>query len=175
MSGELVLPRLIRIDPTRQEPIDQWMAEHQQLVLRTAYRLLGNLEDARDTAQEVFLRLLKHAGEIAGEPQAWLYRVTVNICMDRHRRRILSASMEREPADHARDPEQTLLFEERKRLLNDGLAILSPRERAAVVLRDIEGLATREVAQILGVEEVTIRSHVAEARVKLAKYVRGRR
>jgi len=57
----------------------------------------------------------------------------------------------------------------------DGLQILPERERAAVVLRDIEGLSTREVAAILSVEEVTVRSQISMARVKLAKYVRGRR
>jgi RNA polymerase sigma-70 factor (ECF subfamily) len=68
-----------------------------------------------------------------------------------------------------------LVLEERKRLLMDGLQTLAERERAAVVLRDIEGLSTREVAAILNVEEVTIRSQISMARVKLAKYVRRRK
>ena len=57
----------------------------------------------------------------------------------------------------------------------EGLKTLSERERMAVVLRDIEGLATREVAAILGVEEGTIRSQISMARVKLAKFVKGKR
>jgi RNA polymerase sigma-70 factor (ECF subfamily) len=57
----------------------------------------------------------------------------------------------------------------------EGLLTLPERERAAVVLRDIEGLSTREVAAILSVEEVTVRSHISSARVKLAKYVRRRK
>jgi len=57
----------------------------------------------------------------------------------------------------------------------EGLETLAERERAAVVLRDVEGLSTREVAGILGVEEVTVRSQISVARVKLAKYVRERR
>ena len=61
---------------------DELVALHQQRVLRTAYRLLGRLEDAQDAAQEVFLRLLKNMHRIDGDPQAWLYRVTVNICND---------------------------------------------------------------------------------------------
>ena len=62
-------------------------------------------------------------------------------------------------------------MDERKRLLMEGLQTLARRERAAVVLRDVEGLSTRQVAEILGVEEVTVRSQVSVARVKLAKYV----
>ncbi len=175
MPGELVLPSLVPMEASRKEPFEKWVAEYQQLVLRTAYRLLGDVEDARDVAQEVFLRLLTHSGSIAGNPQAWLYRVTVNVCNDHYRRRIPPVELEREPMDPGLDPEQTMAVDERKRLLAQGLTILSQRERAALVLRDIEGLATHEVAEILGVEEVTVRSHVASARLKLAKYVRGRR
>ena len=64
---------------------------------------------------------------------------------------------------------------ERKRLLMEGLQTLPQRERAAVVLREFEGLLTREVAEILGVEEVTVRSQISVARVKLAKYMRDRK
>ena len=62
-------------------------------------------------------------------------------------------------------------MDERKRLLQDALLTLGERERAAIVLRDIEGLSTHEVAKILGIEEVTVRSQISVARVKLAKYV----
>jgi RNA polymerase sigma-70 factor, ECF subfamily len=64
-------------------------------------------------------------------------------------------------------------MDERKGLLMAGLKTLAERERTAVVLRDIEGLSTREVAEILGVEEVTVRSQICGARMKLAKYVRN--
>jgi len=57
----------------------------------------------------------------------------------------------------------------------EGLQTLPERERAAVVLRDIEGLSTAEAAEILGVEEVTVRSQISKARVTLAKYVRRRK
>ena|SRR5579864_4320401 len=153
---------------------DDLVALHQQRVLRTAYRLLGRVEDAQDAAQEVFLRLLKHMHRIDGDPRAWLYRVTMNICNDRYRRRPLVIELATDFADAAPNPEHVLVLEERKRLLMEGLQTLPERERAAVVLRDIEGLSTREVAAILNVEEVTVRSHISTARVKLAKYVRRR-
>ena len=152
---------------------DELVARHQQRVLRTAYRLLGRMEDAQDASQEVFLRLLKNMHRIEGDPQAWLYRVTVNVCNDHFRRlTILPGEAAHDPADPAPDPEGLLALEERKRLLMEGLQTWPARERAAVVLRDIEGLSTREVAEILKVEEVTVRSQISMARVKLAKYVR---
>ncbi len=151
------------------------MAAHQQMVLRTAFRLLGRLEDAQDAAQEVFLRLFRNLHRIDADPKAWLYRVTVNVCNDHHRRRKFVVELDAEHADSAPDPERVLTLDERKRLVTEGLETLAARERAAVVLRDIEGLSTAEVAGILGVEEVTVRSQIFSARAKLAKYVRSRR
>jgi RNA polymerase sigma-70 factor (ECF subfamily) len=153
---------------------DELVALHQQRVLRTAYRLLGRLEDAQDAAQEVFLRLLKNLHRIEGDPQAWLYRVTVNVCHDQHRRKPIVMESPLDLADPAPNADHALEMEERKRLLMEGLQTLPEREREAVVLRDIEGLSTREVAAILGVEEVTVRSQISMARAKLAKYVRRR-
>jgi len=151
------------------------MAAHQQRVLRTAYRLLGRIEDAQDATQEVFLRLLRHLDRVDGaDPKAWLYRVTVNVCNDHFRRRMLVL----EPLDRADPtpgPEHALEMEDRKRLLTEGLTKLPERERTAVVLRDIEGLSTPEVAEILGVEEVTVRTQICKARMRLAEYVRTRK
>jgi RNA polymerase sigma-70 factor (ECF subfamily) len=153
------------------------MALHERMVVGTAYRLLGRMEDAQDAAQEVFLRLLKHLDRIDGDPKPWLYRVTVNICNDHYRRRVMTTEPDERMllglTDPAPDAERVLAMDDRKRLLMEGLQTLSKRERAAVVLRDIEGLSTREVAGILGIEEATVRGQISVARVKLAKYVRS--
>jgi RNA polymerase sigma-70 factor, ECF subfamily len=162
--------------PQNVSGFEDLVALHQPRVLRTAYRLLGRMEDAQDAAQEAFLRLWKNRRRIEGDPQAWLYRVTVNICNDHYRRRTIRAEKAAEPARDTPDPalgaERVLAMEERKRLLMEGLQTLPERERAAVILRDIEGLPTRQVAEILDVAEVTVRSQISTARLKLAKYVR---
>ena len=145
---------------------------HERMVLGVAYRLLGRMEDAQDAAQEVFLKLLQKHKQIDGDPKPWLYRVTVNVCNDWYRKRIVVAEPDERAADPSADALTLITLEERKRLLVEGLQTLGERERAAVVLRDIEGLSTSEVAKILGVEEVTVRSQICIARVKLAKYVR---
>jgi RNA polymerase sigma-70 factor (ECF subfamily) len=145
---------------------------HERMVLGVAYRLLGRMEDAQDAAQEVFLKLFQKREQIHGDPKPWLYRVTVNVCNDWYRKRTLLAEPDERAADPSSDALTTITLEERKRLLAEGLQTLGDRERAAIVLRDIEGLSTQEVAKILGVEEVTVRSQICVARVKLAKYVR---
>lgn len=147
---------------------------HERMVLGVAYRLLGRLEDAQDAAQEVFLRLFQKQSQIHGDAKPWLYRVTVNVCNDWHRKRTANAEPDENVADGSADPLTEITFTERKKLLKEALATLGERERAAIVMRDIEGLSTQEVAKILGVEEVTVRSQISVARVKLAKYVRKR-
>jgi RNA polymerase sigma-70 factor, ECF subfamily len=168
-----VFPRRIAA-AARERDFEQLMNAHERMVVGTAYRLLGRMEDAQDAAQEVFLRLLQHHDRIEGDPKPWLYRVTVNICNDHYRRRVLTMPPDEQAADPAPRADCSIDLDQRKRLLMDGLQTLGPREREAVVLRDIEGLPTREVAGILGIEEVTVRSQISVARVKLAKYVRGR-
>ena len=151
---------------------DRLVRLHERMVLGVAYRLLGRMEDAQDAAQEVFLKLFQKHRQIEGDPKPWLYRVTVNVCNDWYRKRTAVAEPDEKAADPSADALQTITLEERKRLLRDGLLTLGERERAAIVLRDIEGLSTQQVARILGIEEVTVRSQISVARVKLAKYVR---
>ncbi|MBV8841910.1 MAG: sigma-70 family RNA polymerase sigma factor [Bryobacterales bacterium] len=173
-AGELTLATLPG-ERDAKHVFEELVAAHQGLVLRTAYRLLGRMEDAQDAAQEVFLRLYRNLRRIEGDPRSWLYRVTVNVCRDHHRRRKHTGQLDLHLADPAISPETAASLDERKRLLMQGLQTLPERERAAVVLRDIEGLSTAETAGILGVEEVTVRSHISGARVKLAKYMRKHR
>jgi RNA polymerase sigma-70 factor, ECF subfamily len=171
-AGELTLTAIRESHEEARPNFETLMAEHRPRVLRTAYRLLGRMEDAQDVCQEAFLRLLKNFETLDAPPQAWLYRVTVNLCHDHFRRTPAIVSTEFDRPDPAPRIDRVLELDERKRLLTAGLSRLTERERTCVVLRDIEGLPTREVAAILGVEEITVRTHCASARAKLANYVR---
>jgi RNA polymerase sigma-70 factor (ECF subfamily) len=157
------------------EAFDQLMRLHEKQVLGTALRLVGNLQDAQDAAQETFLRLykcLKRLPDIQ-EIKPWLYRVTVNVCNDMHRsrrRRAWEPLSGPDPASSQPDPELAWFDQERGRLVEMALKTLPEKERAAVVLRDMQGLSTREVAEILGSSEVTVRSQISMARGKLKKF-----
>ena len=137
-------------------------------VLRTAYRILGNWADAEDVAQEVFLRLYRHGLGFQNDAVlgGWLYRVTVNLCLDRARSRRPTEELA-ELASQDASPESAASGEERKRRLMRALAALPAKERAAVVLREIEGLSTGEVAAILGSSEGTVRSQISQALSRL--------
>jgi len=167
-----LLERAVAGDLTAFEEI---VRMHEKQVLNTAWRLLGRLEDAQDTAQEVFLRLFSNLKKLddVSQVRPWLYRVTVNLCHD-HRRRgrnFAGEGLTGVEAAPGLDPEIAWLAEERRVLLEQGLATLPEKERAAVVLRDVEGLDTREVAEILGSSETTVRSQICVARAKLRKFV----
>ena len=129
---------------------ERLIAERERLVLRTALRLLGHVEEARDAAQEVFLKLYRNLGrmEPGRDLRPWLYRVTVNVCHDlRHGGH---EELDENQAADKPDPEAAAGLTEQRRLIALGLRRLPEKERAAVVLQDIEGLTIREVAEILG-------------------------
>ena len=158
------------------------MRQHERLVLVTALRLLGVLEDAQDASQEVFLRLYRNLNRVgaSGNLSGWLYRVTVNVCHDANRKRRVPASVEDAaglPALTA-DPQRAAVETERRRALEMSLRMLSEKERAVLVLRDLEGLSTGEVARALGTTEATVRSQISKSRVKtrdfLERYFRRR-
>jgi RNA polymerase sigma-70 factor (ECF subfamily) len=167
------------------EAFELLMRQHERLVLATALRLTGNMEDAQDISQEVFLRLYKNLSKVqaANALPAWLYRVTVNACHDLRRRKPAQSPVEMaaELAASGMDPQTSLTQAERRRVLEMSLRILPEKERAALVLRDLEGLSTGEVARALGSSEATVRSQVSKARAKVHDFVeryfspRGRR
>jgi RNA polymerase sigma-70 factor (ECF subfamily) len=150
------------------------MSQCERRVLRVALRLLHNPQDAQDAAQEVFLRLYKHLADLdqARGYEPWLYRVTVNVCRDiaRGRRRLVGLADVEEQAARQPDAYHDAERAQRLEIVRRGLSRLGGKERAALVLRDVEGLSTREVAGILGSSENTVRSQISTARLKLRDF-----
>ncbi len=154
---------------------ERLMRQYERMVLVTALRLLGNMADAQDASQEVFLRLYRNLGKVQSSAalSGWLYRVTVNVCNDLRRRRPAAVGIEdaAEVASADADPQQRTAEGERRRVLGLSLRMLSEKERAALVLRDLEGLSTEEVARVLGSSEATVRSQISQARIKVKDFV----
>ena len=144
---------------------------HHRRLHRLGLRLLGDAEEARDLVQETFLRAAGAPARVPDEEpaaEAWLVRVAVNLCRDRHRRRVVrrahAAPMPSEVA--AGDDEAARLAQWTVRA---ALLALPPRRRAVVVLHEIEGRSAAEIAALLGTRPVTVRWHLARARRELAK------
>lgn len=149
---------------------------HEVQVARTALRLLNSRQDAQDAAQEVFLRLHRHIRRIDDSRNlpGWLYRVTVNVCRDILRKRKGVDSLDDAQLAVESTTEADLGREQQRKLIQDALRSLPEKERAALTLRDVEGLSTKEVAGILGSSEATVRSQISAARLKIRKILRGR-
>jgi len=157
---------------------EQIMIHSQQRVLAIAWRILGNEADARDASKEVFLRVYKYLKRFNPEQDffAWLYGITINVCRDiakkrqRHQSRFTSLTETGEAfavgADQ-RGVEEIVQRSQERDLIATALTALSYKERVAVVLRDIEGLSTDEVARILKSSATTVRSQISSARKKL--------
>ena len=152
---------------------------YERRVLLAAMRLLNrNLEDAKDAAQQVFLRLYRSLGQLDENRHfaSWLYRITVNVCRDmlraRARRPVLS--LEEAGVGLVVAAADDTVRNEQRRMIYAALATLPERERTAVVLRDLEGFTTSEAARIMGCTEVTVRSQISNARVKIRKFVQRR-
>jgi len=158
---------------------EQLMVCFQKQVLCTAARILRQHEDAKDAAQEVFLKLYRCLGSIQPESvRSWLYRVTVNVCRDIARKsmRFPTAPLEDDALERDfslaefRQAEASIQLEQQRDILQSALQELPFKERAALVLRDIEGLSTEETARILRSSETTVRSQISSARVKIKRY-----
>lgn len=163
------------------EAFDRIMILHQHRIVSLAWRLLGNREDARDAAQETFLRVFKHlkSYDPAQDFAGWLYRIAVNACRDlaRKRKRQPAVSLEDEFAEGrigepaGRDnTEEGAVQAQRQKLLALALATLTEKERLAIVLRDLQELPTEEVARILGSSPTTVRTQISTGRAKIRQF-----
>jgi len=147
----------------RREAFAALHAEYASGIYNLALRLLGNREDAQDVSQDVLLKAFQRLGK-PGElnQRAWLYRVTVNACYDHLRARKRKPSVPWEPGFELDLPSTIDRCEqaELRRQLEEAFRRVPPAQRAALLLREIHGLHTHEVAFALGVKtesaEVTL-------------------
>jgi RNA polymerase sigma-70 factor (ECF subfamily) len=172
--SEVVEPGLEAVD--RQ---NRFVSEHLRRIFVQIYRIVDNVADAQDLTQETFIKALQHQEQLKDEQKAahWLSRIATNTAIDFLRRnsRATFCEIDEAPESHTESPEQELLRGEHREYLEDGLRLLSPRERQALLLRDVEGLPAEEVASILDCSKATVRSHIANARIKLRRYMERRK
>lgn len=159
---------------------------NQTKVYNLAYRMTGNPEDAADLTQEAFLNAWRGLARFGGQSafSTWLYRLTSNACIDflrrQGRRETLSMTVEEngdvarqaERPDERWSPERELERREAKEALEAGLAALSPDHRQVLLLRELEGLSYSEIAQSLALEEGTVKSRIARARLALRDFLK---
>jgi RNA polymerase sigma-70 factor (ECF subfamily) len=150
---------------------------HASRLFNLAFRMLGNPADAEDALQEVFLQAFRKIGSFKGDAAigTWLYRMAMNLCLDRLRSRSVRDARHTESLD-APGLVRPVAAANRERVLSRlelerAIARLPEGARAAFVLHDVEGFDHREVGEILGVSEGTSKSQVHKARMKLREWL----
>lgn len=173
------MSELIEPGPELAERQNRFVSQHLRRIFIQIYRVVRNADDAQDLAQETFIKALQHQEQLKDEQKAahWLSRIATNTAIDFLRKgsRATFCEIDEAPESHAESPEQALLRGEHREYLEDGLRLLSPRERTALLLRDVEGLAAEEVAQYMNCSKATVRSHIANARTKMRRYMERRK
>jgi RNA polymerase sigma-70 factor (ECF subfamily) len=150
---------------------------HQQRVFSFGMKMCGDVEDAREVAQETLLTMVRSLRDFRGEAaiSTWLYTVARSFCIKR-RRRSKGEPAQHESLDQAGQaqasapgpsPEQALLGRETRDAVASALDHLEPEAREVVVLRDIEGLTAPEVAMVTGMSVAAVKSCLHRARQAL--------
>jgi RNA polymerase sigma factor (sigma-70 family) len=182
MPGEAVVPDETAAPEWTPPSWDELVRQHSARVYRLAYRLTGNMHDAEDLTQEVFVRVFRSLPSYTpGTFEGWLHRITTNLFLDmaRRRQRIRFEGLGDQAVGLLRDGEPTPAQAFDARHLDtdvqQALEALAPEYRAAVVLCDIEGLSYEEIAATLGVKLGTVRSRIHRGRAQLRTALDHRR
>lgn len=168
--------------------LETLMGSYASRVHRLAHGITRNREDSEEVAQDVFLTLFRKIWTFEGRAMlgSWIYRVTANAALIKRRRKRSDVEVPLEAhlpafrhdgrregdrawleADWSRTPEEELLSIEMRTLLNRTIDDLPERYRTVVVLRDVEGLSNREVAQIVGESVASVKSRLHRGRMAL--------
>lgn len=155
------------------QSFEQLILLKRERVVRTAYQITGDIEDARDVAQGVFVSLWKSLNRFDPGKRfdTWLYRITVNAAIDHLRKTGPKGMMQPLPGGGSGDvlrtsssADRTLSRIDIQRAFLRLAPRLAPKQRAVFVMREIQGLETAEVARVMEITESTVRNHLFQAR-----------
>jgi len=169
--------------------LEDAVSRYMPVLYRTAYRYVGDPHDAEDAVQDALLSAFKHLGQFKGNARmtTWLTSIVTNSALTKLRRRprhphfslderladqrgyVLSDTL----ADATPGPESELIKSEMHLNLMQSVKGLSPLLREAVQLHDLDGLPTKEVANILGVPDGTVKARVSRGRSKLKQQMQS--
>ena len=160
----------------------QFVQQHLRRIFLLIYRIVGNVDDAQDLTQETFIKALQRKSQLKDldKRAGWLSRIAANTAIDylRRKKKFTYSDVSELAETHTApgdSPEQVLLRGERKLQLDGGLAGLTERERMALLLRDVEDMPAEQVAAQMNCSMATVRSHIANARIKFKRYLESRK
>lgn len=159
--------------------LDELIQRKTKPLIQMTYRILGDMEEARDVVQVTFFRVWENREKFDDRwsPNTWIYRIASNLAIDQLRSR-RSRERSSEPVrlhlrqvfgNRARRDTARLHEEEVMDIFRELAADLSEKQRTVFVLRELEGLSSQEVAEIVGCRESTVRNHLFNARKTLRR------
>lgn len=178
MDERKLIERAIRGDA---RAFNELMSAQEKRMYAVAMRMFGNREDAEDCLQDAMLRIFRSISgfKFQSSFSTWVYRVTMNTCLDELRKRknrpntsldgLLDAGWM--PTDAQDTPEQHALRAEVRGSVYGFIRELPEDMRAAVVLRDIQGLSYEDIAQALDTNVGTVKSRISRGREKLREKI----
>jgi RNA polymerase sigma-70 factor (ECF subfamily) len=164
------------------------VSDHQRMVYQLGLNLLGDPQEALDLSQEVFLRVFRTLPQFRGQSslRTWIYRIVVNQASNRlrwwrRRHRASQVPIDDHAATHGElaeshayaQPDRVLQQRETAGRVWEALSQLPFDHRAAIILREIEGLSYEEIATSLGIAVGTVKSRLARARALLRESLSG--
>lgn len=158
----------------RKRAFDVIVERHRRPIYQVCYRFVANHEDASDLSQEVFVRAWRGLDSFRGQAalSTWLYRIAVNLCLNR----VAGRQLQTEPLaadayvdERAPDPGSELMRAERAAAVRRAIAGLPDRQRATLILRVYQELSHREIAEILGSSVGAVKANFFHALANLKK------
>jgi RNA polymerase sigma-70 factor, ECF subfamily len=148
---------------------------HRGRIYRIALRMLGDPHDAEDVAQDVVIQLWTALAGFTGASSftTWLYRIVVNRCLNKTRRRRWTRPVLDDDPAPAAGADDTVIAQQRMRATMEAIAALPPEQRAVIVLHQLEGLSYREVAAVVNISEDAVRGRLHRARMDLLHTLQG--
>lgn len=173
-------------DQTIKEPVTSSFAvivdQNADKIYRLALKMVGNEQDAEDILQETFIKAMQNIDQFQGRSKVstWLYRIAVNeslMFLRKQNKTVVNSDIEletengdyspRQIIDWCCLPEKELMSKEVKKQLQSAIQTLTEANRSAFLLRDIEGLSTRDAADILEISEPALKVRLMRARMQL--------
>lgn len=154
------------------EAFGDLMRRHQGAAYRLALRMTGSDADAQDVVQDAFLRAWRTLGQFRGDSafSTWMHRIVTNLCLNLLAARPAATVPLPDTLTSRRgDPPVAAERSERLRAVEAGVRALPAEARAALVLREFQGLSYEEVAEVLGVSLAAVKGRVHRARLQLAE------
>jgi RNA polymerase sigma-70 factor (ECF subfamily) len=172
---------ITRIKSGESLAFNELIERYKRQVAAIAFRMIGDYDEAEDIAQVVFVKTSKNLSKFDTSKKfsTWLYRITVNASIDymrkyrRHKHELLdnySESLENEEDN----PEEILNRKKLRGIILKAAEALNDKQKAAFILRDLEGHQIDEVSEILDMPEATVRWYLHRARIRLRKELKRR-